>query len=88
MSWAHGIDAKGRDVGYAVFDICNQRGCDVEINRGISYRCGGTTNLHEDFGCGDFVCVDDLFYVDGAKDSLCRSCADEWEKDHLAKEES
>ena len=55
MSWAFGIE-NGREVGYAVEATCDAPGCDAKINRGISYRCGETRQLHGGHGCGGFFC--------------------------------
>jgi hypothetical protein len=72
MSWAYGVDKDGREIGYSVKDICNAEGCEVEINRGISYRCGGVHNLRDDYGCGNFFCGNHMYF--GSKDHLCEKC--------------
>lgn len=54
MSWALG-QHKGRDVGYGVPAICDHPGCGEEIDRGLSYICGGDVS-GGDHGCGLFFC--------------------------------
>lgn len=74
MSWAVGVNGEGRDVGYGVPAHCDHPGCTAEIERGISYTCGGEPGGGE-HGCGLFVCGKHQF---GNKHSyqLCRHCAD------------
>lgn len=57
MSWAYGKLADGREIGYSVPDVCNAPGCQVKIDRGLAYVCGG---MHEggDWGCGKYFCED------------------------------
>lgn len=63
MGWAIGTGNGGRDIGYGVPAICDQPGCDEEIDRGISYACG---NFRSDSGCGQYFCSKHLnyFYYD------------------------
>lgn len=56
MSWSIGYDEKWkRDIGYGVPSICDHPGCGVEINRGLSYVCGGEPYGGER-GCGLYFC--------------------------------
>lgn len=73
MGWAHGRE-NGRDVGYGVPDICNLEGCEQKIDRGLSFRCGGVTNLHDDYGCGNFFCGAHMSY--GSQNQLCETCVE------------
>ncbi len=42
MSWAVGFDETWqRDIGYGVPAYCDHPGCMAEIDRGLSYVCGG-----------------------------------------------
>lgn len=72
MGWAHGIDKNGREVGYGVVDTCHHPECKREVDRGLGCRCGGVSNLHDDYGCGDFFCGKHLFF--GKEDQLCPAC--------------
>ena len=80
MGWAHGINAEGREVGYGVQATCDQEGCTAEIDRGLSFACGG---MHDggEHGCGKYFCVDHLHYC-GAPHPLCAACVEEYEKTH------
>jgi len=84
MGWAHGIDHLGRDVGYAVKATCDQDGCDEQIDRGLSYVCGGAPDGGE-HGCGLHFCGQHLSYAWRGEDEdemsppLCASCLTAWE---------
>lgn len=41
MSWMFGEDKNGRPIGYGVEAECDEDGCSTQIDRGLSYRCGG-----------------------------------------------
>lgn len=86
MGWANcGEDSKGRPIGYAHSAVCDHPGCNKEIDRGLSYACGG---MHGDCGgqaCEKYFCTDHLFYVDHESmgydelsvGQLCPSCYEE-----------
>lgn len=60
MSWAIGFDSRWqRDVGYGVPVICDHPRCNAEIDRGLSYVCGGGPYGGEK-GCGLFFCYEHL----------------------------
>lgn len=62
MGWEIGYDDRwGRDVGYGVPAQCDHPGCDVLIDRGLSYVCGADM-YGGDMGCGLFFCDKHLFY--------------------------
>lgn len=62
MSWAIGYDAwNNRDIGYGVPAVCDHPDCSVEIDRGLSYVCGGSHYGGEN-GCGLYFCGDHLAY--------------------------
>lgn len=83
MSWAYGIAADGREIGYSVKDICNEPGCSAEIDRGLSFVCGG---MHEggDHGCGSYFCTAHMDVVEheGKYFQLCSKCAAALPCDH------
>lgn len=73
MGWSIGFDTKwGRDIGYGVPAYCDHPGCDEEIDRGLSYVCGGEPFGGED-GCGLYFCSRHLF-LGGKKPQLCWHC--------------
>lgn len=52
MGWSIGYDKKWkRDVGYGVPTTCDHHDCNEEIDRGLSYVCGGDIYGGER-GCG------------------------------------
>lgn len=54
MGYCIGYDsANQRDVGYGVPATCEHPDCNAEIDRGMSYACGG--GFPED-GCGRYFC--------------------------------
>jgi len=61
MGWSIGYDSSWkRDIGYGVPAVCDHPGCNNEINRGLSYVCGGEP-YGGDHGCGLYFCYDHLF---------------------------
>jgi len=71
VGWSIGYDDRWkRDIGYGVPAYCDHPGCMKEINRGLSYVCGGEPYGGE-YGCGLFFCGEHMFC---AKDR-CDSCA-------------
>lgn len=70
MGWSIGFDPNWkRDVGYGVPAFCDHPGCSAEIDRGLSYVCGGQPYGGER-GCGLFFCGDHM----GAGSQLCPRC--------------
>jgi len=62
MGWSIGFDEHWkRDIGYGVPAICDQPGCGAEIDRGLSYVCGGDP-YGGDLGCGLYFCSKHLVY--------------------------
>jgi hypothetical protein len=56
VSWSIGFDRDwNRDIGYGVPAYCDHPQCHVEIDRGLSYVCGGEP-YGGDRGCGLYFC--------------------------------
>ncbi|MBN9357441.1 MAG: hypothetical protein J0I15_13385 [Herbaspirillum huttiense] len=75
MGWSIGYDdTHKRDIGYGVPAYCDHPGCKNEIDRGISYVCGGEPGGGE-HGCGLFICA---HHQRANKHcfQLCQHCAD------------
>jgi len=53
MGWGYTTGEGGRDQGYIVPSLCDQPGCNEEIDRGLSFRCG---EYRSDNGCSNFFC--------------------------------
>lgn len=63
MSWEIGYDDDWhRDIGYGVPSYCDHPGCAAEIDRGLSYVCGGEA-YGGDTGCGLFFCPTHLAWT-------------------------
>lgn len=84
MSGAIGYDEDwNRDVGYGVPAICDHPGCNKEIDRGLSYVCGGEPYGGQ-LGCGLYFCeqhLESAEYVTGTESTtftamVCQRCAD------------
>jgi len=74
MSWLISYDSKnGRDIGYGVPSLCDHPGCNRQIDRGLSYVCGGEP-YGGDVGCGLFFCSDHLRYSDEGYHQMCERC--------------
>jgi hypothetical protein len=70
MGWSIGFDEHwSRDIGYGVPAYCDHPKCDAEIDRGLSYVCGGQPYGGDD-GCGLYFCEKHL-----NSSSLCSRCA-------------
>lgn len=70
MGWSIGYDDNWkRDIGYGVPCLCDHPDCSEEINRGLSYVCGGEPYGGED-GCGLYFCANHLVGYSG----LCERC--------------
>lgn len=68
MSWAVGNGDNNRDIGYGVPAICDHPKCNVEIDRGMGYRCESTRFSGKEAGCGLYFCM-----AHGGG-SLCKRC--------------
>jgi hypothetical protein len=91
MGWSHGRDEnrpKGdQEIGYGVEATCDHNGCNVGIDRGLAFVCGGDP-YGGDFGCGGFFChtaphLDYYFTSDANEDmsrQLCPECGKKWEQ--------
>ena len=74
MSWSIGYDANHkRDIGYAVPSTRDHPDCNLRINRGLSYVCGGVPYGGD--GCGLFFCGWHL-----STSSKCQRCEDNSEQ--------
>jgi hypothetical protein len=76
MGWSIGYDKNWqRDIGYGVPAECDHPGCFEEIDRGLSYVCGGEPygGAH---GCGLYFCSKHLYMAGDAKNNaqLCLRC--------------
>jgi hypothetical protein len=87
MSWAIGWDGEWkRDIGYSVPAVCDHPDCDTEIDRGLSYVCGGEPYGGE-VGCGLYFCEQHLTFAflededETMSPQLCEVCAAEFGKD-------
>ena len=73
MGWSIGYDEKWkRDIGYGVPSICDHPECNEEIDRGLSYVCGGEP-LGGDRGCGLYFCEKHLRLFSKLP-QLCERC--------------
>lgn len=74
MGWSIGYDDQWeRDIGYSVPAICDHPGCNEEIDRGLSYVCGGQPYGGED-GCGLYFCDEHLMIGDDGGPQMCERC--------------
>lgn len=72
MGWSIGYDEDWqREIGYGVPAYCDHPGCNEEINRGLSYVCGGQPYGGE-HGCGLYFCGKHLQYHNGHQ--ACERC--------------
>ena len=72
MGWGNGISMSGREIGYNVKAVCEEPNCEVKINRGLAYACGGNHEAVEDY-CDGYFCYKHLVIT--AKGPRCPDCA-------------
>lgn len=73
MGWAVGYDEHwGRDVGYGCPSVCDHPACSAEIDRGLSYVCGGEP-YGGPRGCGLYFCGKHLL-ISVNLPQLCERC--------------
>lgn len=73
MGWSLGFDEHWqRDIGYGVPAYCDHPGCMAEIDRGLSYVCGGEP-YGQPRGCGLYFCPDHLL-MSARLPQLCKRC--------------
>lgn len=88
MGWMHcGTDSRGREIGYGVSARCDHPGCDVEIDRGLAYACGGMHGTND--GCEGYFCEKhrNQYLADSLTGSIyggsvCQSCHDSFVKEN------
>jgi hypothetical protein len=74
VSWAIGYDERWkRDIGYGVPAVCDHPDCKEEIDRGLSYVCGGEP-FGGDRGCGLYFCSAHLRWHERLP-QLCERCS-------------
>ena len=77
MSCSFSQNSQGKTIGYSVRAVCEHPGCEKQIDRGMSYACGGE---HEDdyFCCDGYFCPEHLHVVElvDSRDVLavCENC--------------
>lgn len=85
MGWAIAYEPeRDRDIGYGVPAECDHPDCKEQIDRGLSYVCGGRP-YGEPHGCGLFFCYEHLLMEDRSEMAdgeietetiqLCERCA-------------
>lgn len=77
MGWGNcGTDSEGRPIGYNFEATCDHDGCEGQIDRGLSYACGGMHGFTE-HGCEKYFCEKHLTCVEtpeGDCISVCGEC--------------
>ncbi len=85
MGWAYGRNAERREVGYSVEATCDASDCEVDIDRGLAYCCGGMHDGDE-HGCGGYFCLSHLLYAcpppNEPVPQLCGPCLDRYQVEH------
>lgn len=75
MSWAVGFNEDlQRDIGYGVPSWCDHPGCYEEIDRGLSYICGGF--YYAEDGCGLAFCPKHQFFNEKTGKFCCQRCCE------------
>ena len=77
MGYAYYVLPDGREAGYSVEAVCDEEGCETEIDRGLGYLCGSDPRGDE-HGCTGYFCGAHLFHG-GAGFALCSRCCDLYE---------
>lgn len=78
MGWGDcGEDSQGRPIGYVHAATCDHEGCDKQIDRGLSYACGGMHGETE-YGCEKYFCEEhkqNTLVEHGDYYNVCDQCA-------------
>lgn len=85
MGWSScGTDSTGRPIGYAHPATCDHPGCDITIDRGLSYACGGEHGETE-YSCEGYFCRHHLHIVsiNGRTYHICQECLSRAEEEGL-----
>jgi hypothetical protein len=62
------------DAGYDVETVCEEDGCDEQIDRGLAHLCGERPGGDE-HGCGGYYCGQHLYLAPGpGMGDLCSRC--------------
>ena len=85
MGWGNcGTDSQGRSIGYNFEATCDADGCTAEIDRGLSYACGGMHGGGEHM-CEGYFCPDHLTPGgEPAGHAICHECSKAMEADARA----
>lgn len=98
MGWNYAIDSSrsegDQEIGYSILAKCDLDGCEIPIDRGLAYVCGGDPYGGE-YGCGKFFCLPHLgwysYWEEDAEEHLspqmCPACGAAWEKNGLTEEQ-
>lgn len=79
MGWGNcGTDSKGRPIGYNFPAVCDEPGCEVEIDRGLAFACGGMHGEDGSVGyCEGYFCEahrhGDMIWPED-RDRTCQHC--------------
>ncbi|WIX32532.1 hypothetical protein QO259_17235 [Salinicola sp. JS01] len=80
MGWSDcGTDSQGRPIGYAHPATCDHPGCSEQIDRGLSYACGGMHG-EDEVSCERYFCSAhrlNTVLCSGRYHSVCDQCAAE-----------
>jgi len=86
MGWSIGYDRRwGRFIGYGVPAYCDHPKCNAEIDRGLSYVCGGEP-FGGERGCGLHFCCKHL-HRSARLPQLCRQCLGSYQTTYKPKPE-
>lgn len=80
MGWGNcGTDSTGRPIGYVFPATCDHSGCNVSIDRGLGYACGGMHG-EDEISCERYFCAahcSNTVYFDDRCHEVCDECAAE-----------
>ncbi|MFH8751100.1 hypothetical protein ACH4GK_31835 [Streptomyces rimosus] len=69
-------DGEKIQAGYSVEAVCEEPGCEEQIDRGLAYLCGETPGGDEG-GCGGYFCGEHLYMAhEGQHGERCIRCHD------------
>ena len=82
MGWGNcGEDSTGRPIGYLFEAICDEPGCEAEIDRGLAYACGDMHGESE-YACEQYFCQKHMTVVEtpqGETIGICALCIQQHE---------
>lgn len=78
MGYGYYLLPSGKEAGYGVSATCEHPGCSAEIDRGMSYACGGEAGDQGGCSCEGYFCTKHLHAVTPISGTHARTELGSW----------